>query len=209
MRTLITTSLSLWKTSWNDKSFRLVTIFSTLIILFHAVFLPFFFQHLEKRSGIILEDYLLQIIPAKDVSLCIFLIVFGSLFYIIGRSIFSPDIFIRFLSAYASVLIFRSISLYLLPLEPPAQLIPLIDPWSPIFSGGQIVTKDLFFSGHTSTTFLVFLCLSQKFEKQLMLFASILMAFLLLMQHVHYTIDIIAAFLFTYLSFLISRKIIQ
>jgi len=69
------------------------------------------------------------------------------------------------------------------------------------FYGGKFLTKDLFFSGHTSIQFLSFLCLQKKSDKVLALISTILVASLVLVQHVHYTIDVLAAPLFTWLSY--------
>ena len=64
--------------------------------------------------------------------------------------------------------------------------------------GAHYITHDLFFSGHTTTVFLVFLCLKKKWDRIYVLTASIVLGMLLLAQHVHYTIDVLAAPVFTY-----------
>ena len=63
------------------------------------------------------------------------------------------------------------------------------------------ITKDLFFSGHTSTLFLMFLITQHKKVKATLLTISIIVPILLLVQHVHYTIDILAAPVFAYAIF--------
>ena len=95
----------------------------------------------------------------------------------------------------------------LVPLNPPQGLIPLIDPLSNIFYGGSFITKDLFYSGHTATQFLMFLCLKKRTDKILTAISTISVAILVLMQHVHYSIDIIAAPLFAYICFIAGRSI--
>jgi len=83
----------------------------------------------------------------------------------------------------------------------------LIDPLSNTFYGNATITKDLFFSGHISTIFLIFLCLKNKFDKVLTLTAAFFLAILLMLQHIHYVIDILAAPVFTYIAYIIARKI--
>jgi membrane-associated phospholipid phosphatase len=68
------------------------------------------------------------------------------------------------------------------------------------------VTKDLFFSGHTSTVFLLFLCLPGKIDKKLALIVTMIVGSLLLVQHVHYTLDVLGALLFAWIAFWTARK---
>jgi hypothetical protein len=88
-------------------------------------------------------------------------------------------------------------------------LIPLKDPISSLFYGGTqvFITKDLFYSGHTSTQFLIFLCLKKRNDKIVALLATCIVGILVLVQHVHYTIDVLAAFAFTYVIYLMGKKI--
>lgn len=92
----------------------------------------------------------------------------------------------------------------LISLNPPAGLIPLADPITNQFYGQRYITHDLFFSGHTTTVFLIFLCLKKKTDRIYALSASILLGILLLVQHVHYTIDVLAAPVFTYAFYRIA-----
>jgi hypothetical protein len=100
--------------------------------------------------------------------------------------------------AYNVVTLVRMASIGLVSLNPPAGLIPLADPITNLFYGPHYITHDLFFSGHTTTVFLIFLCLKKKTDRIYTLFASLTVGVLLLVQHVHYTIDVLAAPFFTY-----------
>jgi len=93
------------------------------------------------------------------------------------------------------------VMMFLIPLNPPAEMIPLNDPFVQNFSSGRILTKDLFFSGHTATIFLLFLTSGGKAFKIFFLSATILVGACLLLQHVHYTIDVISAPFFGYLCY--------
>jgi hypothetical protein len=95
------------------------------------------------------------------------------------------------------------------PLDPPAGLIVLTDPLTAVFYGRSTITKDLFFSGHTSILFLAFLCLERKWDKILALTGTCIVACLLLVQHVHYTIDIIAAPIIIYPVFRIVKYLLN
>ena len=90
----------------------------------------------------------------------------------------------------------------LISLNPPAGLIPLADPITNQFYGAHYITHDLFFSGHTTTVFLIFLCLKKKWDRIYALFGiHSYWVFFLLVQHVHYTIDVLAAPVFTYAAY--------
>ncbi|MCB0552027.1 MAG: phosphatase PAP2 family protein [Phaeodactylibacter sp.] len=169
--------------------------------------MPAFFQYLQQRPGLVLNDFLLTVLPARDLSKFIFGLIYFSLAYIILRGVYSPVILLHFLIGYVVVLAVRVITLSLSPLEPPLGLVPLTDPGALFFYGGIEVTKDLFFSGHTATAFLIYLCLQERIEKAVALAAVIVLAVMLLIQHIHYTIDVLAAVPITYYCYQLSKRI--
>ncbi len=60
-------------------------------------------------------------------------------------------------------------------------------------------TKDLFFSGHVAYPFFVFLLFErQKIIKYFMLINSMILSFIVLAMHLHYSIDVVAAYFFAY-----------
>jgi hypothetical protein len=114
-----------------------------------------------------------------------------------------PSMFVVMLWAYLLMSLIRIAAITIVALNAPKGLVILADPLSNIFYGGSFITKDLFYSGHTSTAFLMYLCLQKKYDKIFALFASLMIGSLLLIQHVHYTIDILAAPIFAFLSYFI------
>jgi PAP2 superfamily C-terminal len=195
-----------WQAAWRSKKFR-NKIFAGFILLFITLAtFPFFFQTIDERNGPVLNDWLLNILPAYNVSVAIFIIMWASTVFIFIRAFQNPDIFILFLWAYVMLSISRLLVISIVPLNPPVGLVELKDPISNTFYGMRVVTKDLFFSGHTSTLFLIFLCLKKKQDKIIMLSATFIVASLLLIQHVHYTIDVLAAPVFTYLIYRFAKR---
>ena len=89
----------------------------------------------------------------------------------------------------------------------PAGLIELKDPICNLMYGPRFITRDLFFSGHAATLFLLYLCSYKKFDRYYTLFAAIIVGILLLVQHVHYTLDVVCAPLFSLACFYIAKKI--
>jgi membrane-associated phospholipid phosphatase len=116
--------------------------------------------------------------------------------------------FLTFVWSWVILSVFRMLTISLVPLDPPAGLIGLVDPLSNAFYGPKFITKDLFFSGHTSTVFLLYLCLPGRVDKRLALLITFGVATLLLIQHVHYTLDVLGGFLFGWLSWWIATKTI-
>lgn len=195
-----------WQTAWGTKDFRNKIIAGTLLLFTTLATFPFFFGTIEERNGKILNDWLLDRLPAYNMSLPIFIIIWVSTVFIFIRSYQNPDIFITFLWAYVILSITRLVVISMVPLNPPAGLIELKDPISNTFYGLRVVTKDLFFSGHTSTAFLMYLCLKKRNDKIIMLAATFVLGLLLLIQHVHYTVDVLAAPFFTYLIYLAAKQ---
>jgi PAP2 superfamily protein len=182
-----------WRRTWNSSLQRAQIIIGSVLITIISCLLPTFFNTIEKRNGTILNDSLLSSIPAYDVSWAIFAIIWGVGFYALWRGIQKPSIYINYVWSLIFVCILRVLAISLIPLDPPKNLVVLTDPLTAVFYGRSTITKDLFFSGHTSILFLIFLCLERKRDKMIALAATIVVAILLLVQHAHYTVDIIAA----------------
>ena len=196
-----------WTEEWKLSAFRkrLAAILVTLLLV--VVINPFFFSHIQQRNGIELNDWLLNFIPKYDVSIPVFCILWSVVVLALLRAVQEPRFLIMFGWTYLLLVVSRIISISLVPLNLPKGLINLHDPITNIFYGNQLITKDLFYSGHTATMFLIFLCLKNKYDKAYALVATIAIAVLLLVQHVHYTIDVVAAPFFTYLLYMLSKKI--
>jgi len=197
-----------WTSAWAQPLFRTKFIVVWLFIFPLLTIFHVFFAHIEKRDGMQLYDWLLDIIPSHNVSLPVFLFIWGAALLAIIRSIKSPYTLLVLLWSYLLVSLSRILCIWLVPLDAPANLIPLVDPLTNFFYGKQYVTKDLFFSGHTSSVFIIFLGLEKRSDKIFTLFSVICIALLLLVQHVHYSIDILAAPLAAYLCYRLAKLIV-
>ncbi len=199
--------VSRWEQAFQERLFKRklligLAFFVTLLSVF-----PIFYQHIEKRNGFHNNDILLEYLDSYDVSIPIFIVTWFIAILVIVRAIQSPSVFMTFLYGFIILNIVRCISISLIPFNPPPGLIPINDPISNIFYGHTYVTKDLFFSGHTATQFLAFLCLQKKRDRLYGLLATIVMGILVLIQHVHYTIDVLSAPVFAYLCYLAAVKV--
>jgi len=196
-----------WQTAWKSKSFRKQVVSGTIALIITFSFFPFFFQVIEKRNGIVLNDWLLNWLPPHDVSVSIFIFVWALTLLLLIRMVRQPYIFTVMLWSYVLLSVIRIGTITLTALNAPKGLIVLADPLSNVFYGKSFITKDLFYSGHTSTAFLMYLCLQKQYDKIFALFATLMIGSLLLIQHVHYTVDVLAAPVFAFLCYFITKKL--
>jgi len=104
--------------------------------------------------------------------------------------------------AVLCLLFYRIVVMYLVPLEPPVDCIPLRDELLRHTTyGDKVLTKDLFFSGHTASAVLLFHLVQDKWKSRFFLLMSVVIGAMVIIQHVHYTIDVIAAYFFAHLAY--------
>lgn len=207
IRTYFKSAALNWKTVWQDKSFRYKLFTGIFLITIILISYPFFFQYIEKRKGFLFNDRVLSIIPAYDVYIPIFFFIWSSAFLLSIAAIKDPQILLTFLTSYIFLSLVRATSIFLFPLETPPGIIALIDPLSNHFYGVPFITKDLFFSGHVSTLFLMYLCHTKKSFKFYTLISCFCVSILVLVQHIHYSIDVLFAFPFASICYKIAKKI--
>ncbi len=199
-----------WSKALHHRLSRSNLIWGLIILAFLAVFTYYFFDYIENRSGgVVMNDWILQWLPAMDVSGIIVFFEISVIILFIIRSAANPAMVITFLLAYIFVLATRSVTIGITQLRPPIGLIELKDPIAGLIYRSKLSNRDLFYSGHTSLLFLFYLCSTKKADRYYMLLAVISVGFLLLVQHVHYTIDVVCAPFFTYGCFWLSKKIPQ
>ena len=91
--------------------------------------------------------------------------------------------------------------MWLIPLDPPVGCIDLQDPVVFIMGTGKKIIKDLFFSGHTSTAFMLFQVAKNKYLKAYFMLATITVGVSVLLQKAHYTIDVVAGLVYSFASY--------
>lgn len=197
--------------NWNDflksKSNRIELIASLIILVISLLLLANFLTFIETRIGIVLPDPVLSLFNPIDLTWIIFVLIYFSLLLGIIVLIKHPDRFLFAVQLYSLMVITRMVAMYLVPLNPPAGMILLKDPFVEYFGTGKTLTKDLFFSGHTATLFILFLVADNKAVKTMFFVTTFIVAISVLLQRVHYTIDVIAAFVFTYVCYKIMNVI--
>ncbi|MBK7225266.1 MAG: hypothetical protein IPH96_07555 [Saprospiraceae bacterium] len=195
----------IFKTNKYIIPFILGLLFIYSIKFVNRIFLP----RVEHREGIHLFDPILQILPASNLSVPIFILLYSSLVLGVISIWKSPHRIMVAVFSFAIMYLIRLICIICVPLEAPDNLIPLYDPVvSALLFHDGFLTKDLFFSGHLASIFLFFIFSKEKHWKYFFLCATSIMATMILIQHIHYTIDILGAIVFSILSVNLSRKLV-
>jgi hypothetical protein len=188
-----------WKTLWTSNVFRMHFILTFVLFVVITHYCTWYMSVWETRKGILLLDPLLNHLPPHDFSLPIFLLIHSALFLSVFFNLDDPKMLLKAFQGYALLLIVRTICIYLIPLETPRGMIYLRDPFiAMMLNHVNVVTKDLFFSGHISSMCLFIYFSHKRSWRTYLKFATPVLAALILWQHVHYTVDIIAAPFFAF-----------
>lgn len=198
-----------WQNAWRENTVRKHFMFSltAFIVCFEIQF--YLLNKFQYRQGTLLQDHLLNFFTPRDFSLLIFLLVYGAMIGTILIIIQYPKKFVAALYGYALLTVMRTLSIYFVPLEPPAGMIFLNDPIARFLMFKEHeVTKDLFFSGHISSLFFFLFVLENRQQRQILLAITLLLSGLLIIQRVHYSADIFAAPFFAYACYRFSQRLL-
>jgi membrane-associated phospholipid phosphatase len=190
-----------WAEAWSDRAFRRQLLLSVPALLAALSILANFLNWVEQRPGVILPDPVLSVLPARDVTWLTFALIYLGLVASLALMARHPRDLVRAVQAYSIMVGLRIVVMYATPLEAPPGMIVLQDPLVQHLGTGRALTKDLFFSGHTSTLFLVSLAMRGPRVRALFFACTAAVAFCVLWQHVHYTVDVLAAPFFAYAAF--------
>jgi hypothetical protein len=190
----------------HDKKF-LAHIAEAFLFLIIGIFITYFATRYatEKSSGAV-TDIILSNTPALDLD---------------GIFIYGPVIFWIIVSLYVLLVEFgkipfmlKSIALFTV-IRSIFTILTHIGPFpghTEISVSGTILSvflsgNDLFFSAHTGLPFLAALIFwENKFSRYFCLFSSFFFGAVVLMAHLHYSIDVFAAFFITYAIFRLAQK---
>jgi hypothetical protein len=190
---------------------RKVALYFWLLIFFGFLSVALFSSFMcwnETRPGFVFNDPILRLIPAVDFS--IVTMTFTTIPFVSGFLYFlrRPKKTVYFFYATIFICLFRTTTLYLTPLDPPIGIIPLTDPViEKLFYGNKVLLKDLFFSGHTANLILIGLILNHKIYSKAVFLCAAIVGILLMVQHVHYSIDVFAAPFFAILAYKMAVKV--
>jgi hypothetical protein len=184
--------------AWRDPAWRMELAVTAAILVPVLFALTHFLDWNESRRGVTMPDPVLALFPAVNLTWLTFLVIYAGIIVGLAVLLQNPRRLLLVFQAYAVMALFRMAAMYLSPLEPPPGIIELRDPFVEFFGGGKTLTRDLFFSGHTSTTFLLFLLIPGKWLRVAYACATLVVGVCVVLQHVHYTFDVVAAPFFAY-----------
>jgi len=197
-----------WKIYLSEKRNRIILFVSLLTLALTLLGFLHFLTFNEGRVGYLFHDPVLSLFSPFNISLFTFIVTYSLVLYGIASAFKTPVLLVRLLQGYMFMTLLRMACLYFVPLEPPADIIPLYDAFLKLsFYSGRDNLKDLFFSGHTATMFLFAFAFEDKKLKIIFTSGAILVGMLVLLQHVHYSIDVVAAPFVSWTSLKIQEKI--
>jgi hypothetical protein len=183
-----------------------ILITGFLLGVIAIVFVQFLeFQELRAdRLKWLFHDPMFDLLPRKDVSVVIFSLTYGSLICYFALCRKKEHMLSSLFIVYGIILLFRIITLSLLPLKEPQDMVFLHYPFLNELIYQSKIDADLFFSGHTALMVGIFY-LSGK--NVIFLISAIAVGVLLMVQRVHYSIDILAAYPFAYIAYRLAQYI--
>ena len=196
-----------WSTLWSNKVYLAVWMSFLFLVLATLKLISVFLAFNENRlEGFVLNDWFLNTFEPSDVSTPLFAITWICIFTCLPIALRTPR---KAMVVFISILvigILRCICLYLVPLTPPVTIIPLRDTFlEGSFYGNQVLVRDLFFSGHTANLALLTFLVDVKWIKYILAVCTLIVATLLLKQHVHYTVDVVVAPFAAFLSYRLAK----
>lgn len=191
-----------WKSYLSDRSNKRYFFISLAICTTLLVMSAKLLAYISDRPGMMLIDPIMNFFPVKDWSLLIFGIEYSAIilmfFYVTDR----PAYFLKCLWTASALFVLRCITILIVPLSPPNDIIFLVDPFTQIFFGDNVqVSNDLFFSGHVSLLALLYFLANNKYVKSYMLGSAVLVGIFIVWQHVHYSYDVMFAPIASYLVY--------
>ncbi|MEK7647254.1 MAG: phosphatase PAP2-related protein [Patescibacteria group bacterium] len=195
------------KFHWSQRAFAISVVLGLLFLTISLIINYNAGVYATANASNAVTDILLDRLPVWDVD---FVFIDGALFFILFMATllaYKPQYIPFVLKSAALFIIIRSVFVMLTHIGPVTQTSPLIiNNINKFFIFGG----DLFFSGHTGLPYLMALIFwDQKILRGIFIFISIFAAATVLLGHLHYSIDVFAAFFITYAIFHIAERLFR
>lgn len=196
-----------YKINFSNRQF-LIEAFLSLVMLFCSLLVNFYAGvYATKIASNSVTDIILSNIRAFDVD---GIFVYGGFFIFLIIAMFcfvEPKKLPFIVKSISLFVLIRSLFISLTHIAPfPSQIILV----STNFLNHFMFSGDLFFSGHTGLPFLMALIYwDKKIIRYFFLFLSIFFGIIVLLGHLHYSIDVFSAFFITYSIYKISEYLFK
>ena len=214
--------LNIWKTFFSERKNLILFILNAILVVASLNLFARYLVFNESRDYVVkLNDPLFNYFSAIDLDILAFTLIYIPIISFFVYASFRPKGLLIAITSYWMLLIVRMFAMYVTPLDIPAGAIDLNDPIIFIIGTGQPVMRDLFFSGHTSTLTLLTLASfdiqkisgstiklkADRYYKYFILVSLIIVAFSVVLQKAHYTIDVFAAPFFAFGVYSFVKKL--
>ncbi len=191
-----------WRKEIKDNKYLILLSFVLLAIALAISYMTGIY--VQEVQGVTAPDLVLDHIPTLDLDL---IYIYGAVLIVallfLYPLFFKVNKFHEVISQFGLLVAIRGIFTIFTHLALPAGAFSFNVP-RPLFF--LDFTNDLFFSGHTAVPFLGFLLFKKDKIRYFFLASSVIMAMVVLLMHVHYTIDVLSAFFITYGSYKIGAR---
>lgn len=186
--------MTTWKNVRSDRQLLVRFAVATIGLAVALVAYTQFLTRIEQRQGVAFLDPLHVLFAPVDLTWVTFSMVYGA---VLGAGIVllrEPLALLWAMQAYTMHALLRMTMMWALPLDPPITMIPLVDPVvSAVTSGGAPLTRDLFYSGHVGTLVVLSMVVPQRWARRALAILTTLVGIAVILQHVHYTVDVLVA----------------
>jgi hypothetical protein len=200
-----------WREWLRTPGGRAIVAFCAVTLVGMVLFMPYYYRELlGPKQGYLLDDPVLNFFTPEDWSNSVNFILGVALVQTLLMYWREPAVLLAGVTTYCVVNILRALTMYTVTLEPPTDMILLIDPISALFVyPDKAFAKDLFFSGHVSTVMAMVFIERNRLWFWIKALGTVVMSVFLAWQHVHYTVDLIAAPFVTYFTYLGVSRVIR
>ncbi len=192
-----------WSQAWRSRSFRNQLVLSLLLLVGAAMHQFHYLRVWQLRPGIQINDLILNLFTPLDFSVPIFILEYSTMLMVFIFVLTNPNRLVKGFQMFALIFFARTLSVYMVPLDAPGDMIPLNDPMASLLlhTNEVFVCKDLFFSGHVSAITLLMLITENKYLKAYGFMSAVVVSVLIMWQHVHYSSDVIVAPMVSYAAY--------
>lgn len=155
----------------------------------------------STRIGTVVNDPAYYFLEPRDFSIYIAFCTYSCIILAVLYLLQYPYLLNRGFTAFTALFLIRAFCIFMVPLSPSHNMVTLHDPFTNFMASEESITNDLFFSGHVADLAFFFFIVSERWMRRYILVATFCLAVMLVWQRVHYTLDVLAAPVFSYFCF--------